>query len=92
MLRTIIKERRSKNGDQQPLDLREFQLGLKIGQGAFAIVRRAVHKDTKALVAIKTYEKKNLKETEAQNAVHSEINTLSDMWHPNVMKLHEVVD
>lgn len=25
-------------------------------------------------------------------AVHREINTLSDLWHPNIMKLHEVVD
>lgn len=45
-------------------------------------MRRAVHKETKAIVAIKTYEKKSLKEIEAQNAVHSEINTLSEMWHP----------
>ncbi len=68
-LREIIQGRRekaTKNGsEQQPLDLKEFQIGLKIGQGAFAIVRRAVHKDTKAIVAIKTYEKKSLKEIEA---------------------------
>ena len=25
-------------------------------------------------------------------AVHWEINTLSDMWHPNIIKLHEVID
>ena len=24
--------------------------------------------------------------------MHREINTLSDLWHPNIMKLHEVVD
>lgn len=68
-LRDIIQSRRekaTKNGsEQQPLDLKEFQTGLRIGQGAFAIVRRAVHKETKAIVAIKTYEKKSLKEIEA---------------------------
>jgi serine/threonine protein kinase len=25
-------------------------------------------------------------------AVQREINTLSDLWHPNIMKLHEVID
>lgn len=33
---------------------------IKVGQGAFAIVRRAVHKETRHVVAIKTYDKKNL--------------------------------
>jgi len=47
---------------------------------------------TKHIVAIKTYDKKNLQDKETQMAVHREINTLSDLWHPNIMKLHEVVD
>lgn len=72
--------------------MREFQIALQVGQGAFAIVRRAVHKESKHVIAIKTYEKKNLCEKEAQMAVHREINTLSDLWHPNIMKLHEVID
>lgn len=74
------------------MDLREFQIGLKIGQGAFAIVRRAVHKETQFTIALKTYDKKNLLEKEPQMAVQREINTLSDLWHPNIMKLHEVID
>lgn len=55
-------------------------------------MRRAVHKETKAILAIKTYEKKNLKDPEAQTAVQSEINSLSELWHPNIMQLHEVID
>jgi serine/threonine protein kinase len=43
-------------------------------------------------VAIKTYEKKNLNDKEAAEAVHREINTLSDLYHPNIMTLFEVVD
>ena len=65
---------------------------MQIGKGAFAVVSRAQHKQTKHLVAIKTYEKKNLMEKEAQMAVHREINTLSGISHPNIMQLHEVVD
>jgi serine/threonine protein kinase len=55
-------------------------------------VRRAVHKESKAVIALKTYEKKNLKLDEAQQAVHNEITTLSQMNHPNIMRLHEVID
>ena len=44
------------------------------------------------MLAIKTYDKKNLTDVSAQNAVHNEISTLSDLWHPNIMKLYEVVD
>jgi hypothetical protein len=50
----------------QTLDLKDFSIGLKIGQGAFAIVRRVTHKETKAVLALKTYEKKNLKLLQAQ--------------------------
>lgn len=90
--RELIESRRKANPDEQPLDLKEFQVGLKIGQGAFAQVRRAVHKESKAVIALKTYEKKNLKLDEAQQAVHNEITTLSQMNHPNIMHLHEVID
>lgn len=56
-------------------------------------MRRAVHRETKATIALKTYEKKNLMVKEAANAVHSEINTLSDLQdHPYIMRLHEVID
>jgi hypothetical protein len=41
------------------------------------MVRRVTHKETKAVIALKTYEKKNLKQDEAQQAVHNEITTLS---------------
>jgi serine/threonine protein kinase len=44
------------------------------------------------VVALKTYDKKNLKNEQAQNAVQSEITTLSDLYHVNIMRLHEVID
>lgn len=55
-------------------------------------MRRSVHKDSLALVAIKTYDKRNLVKTEAQNAVRSEINNLAGLEHPNIMQLFEVID
>lgn len=74
------------------MDLRDFNIGLQIGSGSFAIVRRCVHKESGALIALKTYEKKNLMKPEAANAVHSEINNLAELDHPNIMRLYEVID
>ena len=42
------------------MNLKEFNVVLEIGKGAFAAVKRAVHKKSHCTVAIKTYEKKNL--------------------------------
>jgi serine/threonine protein kinase len=44
------------------------------------------------VIALKTYDKKNLKQEEAQQSVHNEISTLSEMSHPNIMRLYEVID
>jgi hypothetical protein len=41
-----VELKREKNSEKQPLDVKDFQIGLQIGQGAFAIVRRSVHKES----------------------------------------------
>jgi serine/threonine protein kinase len=51
-----------------------------------------VHKQTNAQIALKTYDKRNLKLIEAKEAVTSEIETLAKLKHPNIMRLHEVID
>ena len=44
-------------------------------------------------MALKTYDKKHLvKDVNAQEALHKEIQTLSQMDHPNIMALFEVID
>jgi serine/threonine protein kinase len=56
-------------------------------------VRRAVHKASQFTVALKTYDKKVLAQNlESQRAVHSEINTLAALDHPNIVRLFEVID
>jgi serine/threonine protein kinase len=77
---------------QQMFEFSDFNIGLKIGQGAFAVVRRCTHKTTGHLVALKTYEKKNLTVQEAAQALHREIYILANLKHSNIMRLHEVID
>ena len=68
-------------------------MGIQIGAGAFAVVKRAIHKESSFTVAIKTYDKRHLaKDPNAQDALHKEILTLSQVDHPNVMALFEVID
>ena len=74
------------------MQLKDFNIGLQIGAGAFAVVKRALHKHTQYTVAIKTYEKKSLLDQATKDAVQKEINILSSLSHPNVMGLYEVID
>ena len=61
----IIQAAKLKKPDDQPLNLKDFNIGIQIGAGAFAVVKRAVHKDSQHTLAIKTYEKKHLKDFNA---------------------------
>jgi serine/threonine protein kinase len=49
--------------------LKDFNIGLQIGSGAFAVVKRAVHKESHHTIAMKTYEKKSLVDTATKEAV-----------------------
>ena len=55
-------------------------------------MRRSVHKTTGHVVALKTYDKKNLIDPLASKALHKEIFILAHMDHQNIMSLHEVID
>jgi len=39
----------------------DFNIGLMVGKGSFATVKRSVHKKTGHAIAMKIYDKKNLK-------------------------------
>ena len=62
----IIERNKLRQPNEQPLALKDFVIGIQIGAGAFACVKRAVHKESSFTVAIKTYDKKHLvKDTNA---------------------------
>ena len=65
---------------------------LKIGQGAFASVHRAIHRKTGHTCALKIYEKKNIKGAESSQALQHEIQILAMVKHENIVALHEVID
>ena len=65
---------------------------LKIGQGSFATVKRCIHRSTGHFVAMKIYEKKNIKDEEMSTALRREIYILAALNHPNIVSLYEVIN
>jgi calcium-dependent protein kinase len=64
------------------IKVRQFKLG------AYGEVRKCLHKETKALRAVKIINKKFL-EAEEQAKLLSEISILKELDHPNILKLYE---
>jgi serine/threonine protein kinase len=72
----------------------EFQIGLNdyellrvLGKGSYAVVRLAMHKQTKKKVAIKSYEKIS---PLIKRNVSNEIKVLKHLDHPNIIKLIDI--
>ena len=60
-----------------------------IGNGAYAVVRVALHKESQIKTALKFYDIKNLRTMQRKKSLKSEIKILSKLNHTNIMKLYE---
>ena len=69
-----------------------YIVGGQIGQGAYAVVRSAIHKATNRKIALKTYEKAKLLDPHRKRCVKREIEILEILNHPNIVKLYEIID
>ena len=69
-----------------------YIVGGQIGQGAYAVVRSAIHKATNQKIALKTYEKAKLLDPHRKRCVKREIEILEILNHPNIVKLYEIID
>lgn len=61
----------------------------KLGEGSFGAVCKATHKGTNNIVAVKSIQKKSLKDAEK---FKTEINIMKDMDHPNIIRLYETFE
>lgn len=66
-----------------------YDVGDKLGEGAFAIVRKGRHKTTGKVYAIKIINRSSLDKT-MELSLKDEIFILKDMNHANIMNLHDV--
>ena len=65
-----------------------YKISSCIGRGAHGEVRKCLHKETKALRAVKIINKKYLEKEEKQKLLN-EIDVLKMLDHPNILKLFE---
>jgi len=72
--------------------LTNYIVGIKIGEGSYATVRKGMNKLTNKEVAIKVYEKSKLINAQRKLNVKKEIRILKKVNHPNIVKFHEVVN
>jgi len=77
---------------EEPSRIEAYSLGKHIGQGAYASVRMAVHKESKLKYAVKTYEKFRLMQPHRKRCVQQEIKIMKMLQHPSIVKLHETID
>ncbi|CDW88495.1 protein kinase domain containing protein [Stylonychia lemnae] len=68
-----------------------YKIEEELGRGSFAIVRSAINKKTGEKVAIKIIDRQSLEE-EDEIALQTEVDILSQIDHPNVVKLYEIFD
>ena len=68
-----------------------YSLGKVLGEGAFSVVRSAVHRETGHKAAIKCIAKKNLS-SEDETALRQEVQILQDLDHPHVLKCYGFFD
>jgi serine/threonine protein kinase len=62
-----------------------------LGKGAYSIVQRGIRKKDQSQVAVKIVKKNKLLPVDV-NALNVEIELLSELTHPNIVKLYEVYE
>lgn len=68
-----------------------YILKRKIGEGAFAEVRLAVHQDTKEEFAVKVFDRDALPKVHFERDIKREIKIMQHLRHPNIVSIHAVL-
>lgn len=63
-----------------------------MGHGTYGKVYRAIHKLTKKPVAIKSIEKVHCRSPDSMPKIFNEVEILSRLNHPNVIKIYEIFE
>ena len=72
--------------------LEDYIIGKQIGEGAYAVVRGAVHIPSNKKVAMKIYRKSKLTDLNRQKSVKREIKLMEKMNNLQITRLFEVIE
>lgn len=78
--------------ESQEKENRKFIILRSLGQGSFGKVKEALHVLTKEKLAIKILEKERIKKSEDLVRIKREMKILSNVNHPNIIQLYEVIE
>lgn len=70
---------------------KDIQFYRDLGKGAHALVKSGVDWKTKRKIAIKIYEKNQLKQDELRS-IKREVEILGSLDHPHIIKLYEIFE
>ena len=81
------------NGKDNPKDIiGDYLIKQKIGEGTFSKVKLGINMFTGQKVAIKILDKKKLIEEEGIERVIRELKILSELNHPNIIKIYKIIE
>ena len=86
-LTKYIKEYYLLNDNYPKSQVSFYKYGRLIGKGAFGKVNLGLHILTGRIVAIKSFNKKNLKNERAKSKIYHEINLMKNLRHSSIVKL-----
>ena len=89
---TIAPTSQSEYGALNYTSIGEYRFGKVLGQGAYAIVKEAQHKETGYHVAVKVYDKYKLIDDQRKRSVIKEIKLMRKLHHDNVVHLYDAID
>jgi serine/threonine protein kinase len=69
-----------------------YHFGKVLGTGSFGVVRLVLHKLTNTKIAVKTYDKRKIKDAAQLKRVQQEIRLMARTNHPNIVRLYETLE
>lgn len=69
----------------------KYILKKRIGEGAFAEVRLAVHEDTREEFAVKVFDRSHLPKSHFERDIKKEIRIMQHLRHPNIVEIYAVL-
>lgn len=73
-------------------NIADYRFGRVLGQGAYAVVKEAVHRDSGYAVAVKVYDKYKLVDAQRKKGLAREIKLMRRLLHPNIAELYDSID
>jgi len=89
--KTADEKTEKKTGDDKRKCPEVYDFGEELGRGGFSVVRKAVHKQSKGVFAVKIIEK-NPESAEELQLLQREIDIMRKLRHKNIIQLEEVYD